>query len=323
MPVRDRVDTELVPALDGFLALFKGLDMNADIGQRRAKLAELLAAAAAELPVNDRVTREDRVVPGPAGEPDISVRIYRPVGAKGTLAGLYYIHGGGMISGDVAGEDANAAMLTEQVGCVTVSVEYRLAPEHPDPAPVEDCYAGLVWFAAHAQDFGVDLARIAIYGGSAGGGLAAGTALLARDRCGPALAYQMLIYPMIDDTNTLPSTYAVTDVGIWDREANLEGWQMYLGERVGTDAVSIYAAPARTGDFSDLPPTYIDTGDLDLFLDEDLHYAARIAAAGIPLELHVYPGAYHGFDVLAEDTVLGRAAIANHVNALSRGLGIT
>jgi len=197
--------------------------------------------AAMPAPENPNVVTQDRTVPGPEGEPDISVRIYRPVGLDGPLPGIYFIHGGGMVLGTVAGEDATATLVCDEVKAVVVSVEYRLAPEHPHPAPVEDCYAGLVWMAEHADELGIDPERIAIHGHSAGGGLAIGTALLARDRSGPRLSFMMPIYPMIDDTNTTASSMEITDVGIWDRDANLEAWGWYLG---GNEADQ-YAAPAR------------------------------------------------------------------------------
>jgi len=171
-----------------------------------------------------------------------------------------------------------------------------LAPENPHPAPVEDCYAGLVWTTVHAGELGIDATRLAVGGGSAGGGLAAGTALLARDRGGPALCYQMLIYPMLDDRNTTPSSYEITDVGIWDRATNLNGWQALLGDQAGTEGVSPYAAPARATDLAGLPAAYLDVGTADLFRDEDIDYAQRLMQAGVPVELHVYPGAYHAFE---------------------------
>src|ERR1700730_3927987 len=168
--------------------------------------------AAMEIPPNPNVRSEDRMVPGPEGAPDIMVRIYRPVDATGTLPGIYFIHGGGMILGNVEGEDPVASAICEHVDAVVVSVEYRLAPENPHPAPVEDCYAGLVWMAAHATELGFDPDRLAVYGGSAGGGLTIAVTLLARDRDGPAIGFQMPIYPMIDDRNETPSSHEITDL---------------------------------------------------------------------------------------------------------------
>jgi acetyl esterase/lipase len=181
---RDLIDPESRIGLDGLLeAMPGGFNSIPDIVARRAAAAGMLAAL--EVPPDPRVTSEDLTVPGPDGEPDIGVRIYRPVDATGPLPAIYYIHGGGMVLGDIAGEDATAGSLCAEVGAVVVSVEYRLAPEHPHPAPVKDCFAGLVWTAKHASELGVDAERLAVYGGSAGGGLAIGTALLARDRGGP------------------------------------------------------------------------------------------------------------------------------------------
>jgi acetyl esterase/lipase len=256
-------------------------------------------------------------VPGPAGAPDITVRIYRPRNATGTLPGVYYIHGGGMILGDVAGEDPSASRICDGVGAVVVSVEYRLAPEHPHPAPVEDCYAGLVWMAKNSAELGFDPDRLAIYGGSAGGGLTLATALVARDRGGPALRFMMPIYPMIDDTNTTPSSREITDIGIWDRDGNIQAWQWYLG---GKDA-DAYAAPSRATDLTGLPPAFIDVGTVDLFRDEDIAFAQRLMQAGIPTELHVNPGSYHASETSAPDAALSRRIWATRIDALRRALG--
>jgi len=229
------------------------------------------------------------------------------------------MHGGGMIVGNLDADNVLLSEYVEQIGCVAVSVEYRLAPENPHPAPVEDCYAGLVWTVEHADELGIDATRLAIGGGSAGGGLAAGTALLARDRGGPALCYQMLVYPMLDDRNTTPSSYEITDLGIWDRAANIGGWQALLGGQAGTEGVSPYAAPARATDLSGLPPAFIDVGTADLFRDEDIDYAQRLMRAGVPVELHVYPGAYHAFE-FALTARLTQTAHALRTAALKQAL---
>jgi acetyl esterase/lipase len=178
-----------------------------------------------------------------------------------------------------------------------VSVEYRLAPEHPHPAPVEDCYAGLKWMVEHAVEIGVDPSRIALAGPSAGGGLAAATALVARDRGGPPLACQILIYPMLDDRNITPSSREFAGIPGWSREANISGWTALLGDKTGTEDVSPYAAPARASDLSNLPPTLIQVGELEVFRDECVDYALRLMQAGVSTELHVYPGAYHGWEI--------------------------
>ena len=315
MSRRDLIDPESRQPLDQLLAAMPG-GFNAipDIVARREAAAAMLAAI--EVPPNPNVAHEDRVVPGPAGAPDISVRVYRPVNASGSLPGVYFIHGGGMILGNVEGEGPVAEQVCEQVGAVVVSVEYRLAPEHPHPAPSEDCYAGLVWMARNAAELGFDPDRLAVYGGSAGGGLAIAMVLLARDRGFPAIRFQMPIYPMIDDTNETASSHEITDVGVWDRPANIEAWQWYLG---GGKADQ-YAAPARAEDLSGLPPAFIDVGTVDLFRDEDITFAMRLMQAGVPTELHVNPGAYHASEVLAPQAELSRRIWERRFDALRRGL---
>lgn len=315
MSRRDLIDPDVREPLDQLLEVMPGgFNSIPDIVQRRAAVTQMLAAL--EIPPNPNVTSEDRMVPGPDGAPDIKVRIYRPVDATGTLPGIYFIHGGGMILGDIDGEDAVATSICEQVDAVVVSVEYRLAPEHPYPAPVEDCYAGLAWMARHAAELRVDPDRLAVYGGSAGGGLTIATSMLARDRAFPALRFQMPIYPMIDDRNETPSSHEITDVGLWDRAGNIEAWKWYLGDGKPDQ----YAAPARAEDLAGLPPTYIDVGTLDLFRDEDITFAMRLMAAGIPTELHVSPGAYHAAEVFAPAAPLSERIWTRRFEALRRAL---
>ncbi len=316
MSRRDLIDPEARVPLDGLLeALPGGFNAIPDIVQRRATVAAMLSGI--EVPENPNVAKEDRTVPGPDGEPDITVRIYRPVNATGPLPGIYFIHGGGMILGTVDGEDPTATMICDEVQAVVVSVEYRLAPEHPHPAPVEDCYAGLVWMAKNAADLGVDADRLAIYGASAGGGLTIATAMLARDRGGPQVSFMMPIYPMVDDTNETPSSHAITDIGIWDRAGNIEAWNWYLGGKPADQ----YAAPTRAEDLSGLPPAFIDVGTVDLFRDEDISFAQRLMQAGVPVEMHVHPGSYHASETFAADAALSKRTWALRIDALKRGLG--
>jgi len=315
MSRRDLIDPDARQPLDQLQqAIPGGFNTIPDIVQRRATVSGLLAAM--EIPPNPNVASEDRAVPGPEGAPDITVRIYRPVDATGTLPGIYYIHGGGMILGDLDGEDAVAASICEHVDAVVVSVEYRLAPEHPYPAPVEDCYAGLVWMAGHAAELGFDPDRLAVYGGSAGGGLTIAVTMLARDRGGPAIRFQMPIYPMIDDTNETPSSHEITDIGLWDRAGNIEAWKWYLGDGKPDQ----YAAPARAENLAGLPPTFIDVGTVDLFRDEDIAFAQRLMQAGVPTELHVNPGSYHAAEVFAPDCALSQRIWTRRFEALHRGL---
>jgi acetyl esterase/lipase len=310
MSLRDRIDPEVRTGMDAYLAAAGpgGLSAIPDILERRARMAELNPVTD---PPADGITATDHRV-GAAG---VLLRVYRPDGLAGPAPLVYYIHGGGMVTGSVAVDDLAARALAARVGCVVASIDYRLAPEYPHPFPVEDCYDGLVWAAA---ELGIDPARVARYGPSAGGGLAAGTALLARDRGGPAVALQMLIYPMVDDRSVTPSSRENTGFGAWSREANIQGWAALLG----SGDVSPYAAPARSTDLSGLPPAYVDVGELDLFRDEDIAYATRLMQAGVPVELHVYPGGVHGGENYAPDSALARRVVGYRTDALQRALGL-
>jgi acetyl esterase/lipase len=191
---------------------------------------------------------------------------------------------------------------------VVVSVEYRLAPEHSDPAPVEDCYAGLVWTAKHARDLSIDPARMMIAGGSAGGGLAAGTTLLARDRGFPQLSHQILMCPMLDDRLQTASSQMLDGEGVWDRNDNMFGWTALLGNRRGGPDVSPYAAPARSQNLAGLPRTYIDVGSVDSFRDEAMIFAQRLCEAAVSVDFHLWAGGFHGFDLLAPHAAVSEAA---------------
>jgi acetyl esterase/lipase len=253
------------------------------------------------------LTRREVVIPGYEGV-DLVASVIARTDTSGTGPGIYHVHGGGMIAGNrMVGVSQIVPWIIEH-DAVAVTVEYRLAPEFPDPIPVEDCYAGLVWTAEHAAEIGIDLDRLIIAGASAGGGIAAGVALLARDRNGPRLAGQVLMCPMLDDRDQTPSTRQFDSVGIWIRSSNLVGWNALLGDRRNTGEVSIYAAPARATDLSGLPPTFIDCGSAELFRDEDVAYATSLWCAGVQTELHVWPGGFHGFDMVAPHTALARAA---------------
>ncbi len=249
-------------------------------------------------------------VPGPAGAPDVSLLVCRPAAAMTPTPAIYHIHGGGMVVGNCRTGLPGMLDLAEELGMAVVSVEYRLAPETPHPGPVEDCYAGLVWCAAHAGEQGIDPGRIVLIGASAGGGLAAGVALMARDRGGPAVFGQLLMCPMIDDRNDTPSAVQMAGLGVWDRTSNETGWNALLGDARGTDDVSPYAAPARAADLSGLPPAFIDVGSAETFRDEDVRYASRIWQAGGSAELHVWPGGFHGFAGMAPQAAISRDAQA-------------
>lgn len=243
---------------------------------------------------------------------------YRPAAVEPAGGAVLYLHGGGMICG--MGElgalyDGLARLYVAESGVPLLLVDYRTAPEFPHPAPVGDCFAALVWLVDHADELGVDPARVAVMGDSAGGGLAAAVCLMARDRGGPAVALQMLVYPMLDDRTTVPDPELLPFV-TWTYDDNATGWAALLGGSAGGDGVSAYAAPARATDLSLLPPTYIDVGDLDIFRDENLVYARRLAAAGVATELHVHPGCPHAFEGLAPNAGVSRRAIADRVRRL-------
>ena len=262
-----------------------------------------------------------RLAPGPAGAPDVPLLICRPTGAATPVGAVYYIHGGGMVLGDNRVGLPRMLGHAEQFGLAVVSVEYRLAPETPHPGPVDDCYAGLAWCASHADELGINAGRVIVAGASAGGGLAAAVALMARDRGGPALAGQLLICPMLDDRNDTPSSRQMAGLGNWDRAQNEVGWTALLGSARGGPDVSPYAAPARATDLSGLPPAFIDVGSAETFRDEDVAYATRIWQAGGEAELHVWPGGFHGFANMVPQAALSRDAVAAQATWLGRLLG--
>ncbi|NLU52079.1 MAG: alpha/beta hydrolase [Clostridiaceae bacterium] len=256
-------------------------------------------------------------------ESDLLVKIYeRKDRGDEFLPGVFWIHGGGYVLGHPDVDDGICEKFVLDANCVVVSVDYRLAPEHPYPAAIEDCYAGLKWMVDNAEALKIDASRIGIAGASAGGGLTAALALLARDRGGPKIKFQMPLYPMIDDRNITFSSHEITAESykrVWNRELNMVAWKMYLGE-MDSDEVPQYAAPARAKDLSGLPPAYTCVGQLDPFRDETIDYVARLAQAGVPVEFHLYPGCFHGFDAYSCDAKISRQARDEYVNAMAKAL---
>jgi acetyl esterase/lipase len=313
-------DPELAAALDDLPSRLSPVFDAEFIREVRAGMSAV-APSDEELGCEGFFEVEDRLAPGPDGGPDVPLLVCRPTNAVGPRPVFYFAHGGGMVVGtNRVGLEA-VLDWARRLDAVVVSVEYRLAPEHPHPAPVEDVYAGLVWTAEQAREIGGDPGRLVVAGTSAGGGLIAASALLARDRKGPRPIGQVLMCPMLDDRNDTPSALQMAGRGAWDRAANELGWTALLGERRGAPEVPAYAAPARAGDLSGLPPAFLDVGSAETFRDEVVAYASRIWRSGGVAELHVWPGGFHGFDSLMPQAALSRAACAARLSWLRRLLG--
>ena len=313
MDTRHLVDPELLPALDAFPPLA--------VDARTLPLIRQAGGRLPAAPVPAGVATREVLVPR-EGHPDVRVLVTRPSAqATAPRPALLWIHGGGYVIGSADADRPQAAAYALRLDAVVVSVDYGLAPENPHPGPVEDCYAALRWLHGCAGDLGADPARIAVGGASAGGGLAAALALLARDRGEVPIAFQLLVYPMIDDRTAVSPGNPLTGEFVWTRESNRFGWTSLLGAEPGGPDVSPYAAAARAEDLAGLPPAFVDVGTLDLFLEEDVEYALRLSRAGVPVELHVYPGAFHGYQ-MAADAAVTRTAHDLAVTALRRALTV-
>jgi len=312
------IDPELAAVLD----LLPKMDLVDPVAARRA-FEEILVAIRIDIPGVETLDIEDRTVPGWEGDPDVPVRVYRPVGASATarVPGILMIHGGGFVIGSVEAEHAGAALTAIGTGAVVVSVDYRLAPEHPYPAGLHDCYVALRYLHAEADALGVDPERVALIGASAGGGLAASTALLARDRGGPAVCFQLLQIPELDDRLQTPSMQTFVDSPMWNRPLAVQSWQAYLGPLYGSDDVPAYAAPARAEDLSGLPPAYISTAENDPLRDEGITYAQRLLQAGVSVELHQFPGTFHG-SALVTTAAVSKRAQRESALVLRQALGV-
>jgi acetyl esterase/lipase len=306
---RDRIDPELLPAYDA-----AGPRDFADLPAFRRSARERVAGRPDPEPA---VQRQDRRIPGAPGAPAVDVRVYRPSQTeRGSAPALIWAHGGGHMFGSVEEDDDVAARLSAAADCVTVSVEVRLAPEHPYPAAHDDACAGLLWVYTSAAALGIDPRRIAVGGASAGAGLMAGVALRARDELGVPLCHQLLAYPMLDDRPGTGPSPADDDPKVWNRAYNVLAWRHYLGP--GDEPAPIYAAPARAAVLDGLPPATLIVGDLDLFLAEDLDYARRLMDAGVPVGLSVYPGAFHGFYRSAPEAAVSSRFYSDATWALRR-----
>ncbi|GAB3738233.1 alpha/beta hydrolase [Amycolatopsis oliviviridis] len=282
------------PELEAFVALFPPATLDDPITER-ANFAKL--AASVPRPDTSGMVVEDRTAPG---EPAVPVRIYRPYEALGAIV---WLHGGGWVMGDRETEHPWAARLAEASGAVVISVEYRLAPENPFPAAFDDVYTVLNWAADHAGELGVSPDRIAIGGHSAGGGLAAATALRARDEGGPRICFQLLNQPGLDDRLESWSARRFTDTPWMNRAKAAAMWRYYLD---GRPAPSPYAAPSRATDLAGLPPAYVASAELCPNRDENIDYAVRLLRAGVSVELHQWPGTFHGSQAILSAEVSRR-----------------
>jgi acetyl esterase/lipase len=310
------IDPQVMAALTGFGPIGQPGPAVGDVESRRAGLTAGMAALAASRHPLAGVGRTDYVITTADGH-QLPVWWYRDAAADQRGSAVVFLHGGAMIVPLLPIHDHVARSYVKATGVPMLLVDYRVAPEHPHPIPVEDCYTALCWLAGNAAELGVDPKRIAVMGDSAGGGLAAGVSLMARDRGGPALALQLLIYAMLDDRTVLPDPQLPPEYLTFNYDDNHTGWGALLGAPPHNDA-SPYAAPARAADLSALPDAYIDVGDLDILRDENIDFARRLMAAGVPTELRVHPGLPHGFDMIAPDATASHRVIADRIRRIKR-----
>lgn len=269
------------------------------------------------------VTVREMFVPGPQGAPPVSMRVFQPDGLTAKAPALLWIHGGGLVIGSPEQDDRGNAAFARELGITVAAVRYRHATTSPAPAAVEDAYAGLQGLVAHADELHIDPDRIAIGGASAGGGLTAALAQLACDRAEIRPVFQLLVYPMLDDRTITRTDIDTRGHRMWSPKSNRFGWSTYLGDAVAGPTVPQYAAAARREDLTGLPPAWIGVGTLDLFHDEDLDYARRLTDAGVPCDLHVVPGAFHGFDQVFPKAEISRQFWRLQAQALNGALAVT
>ena len=313
LPVAPPLDPELVPPLKMILGAVPTLGADTLDEVRSITLNGLPGAEEVDWTAGGRVRVEDVVVPGDGGDADLQMTVLKPAVGDGPWPLIYFVHGGGMvIGGRLVGLDALVRYAAEG-HAVIASLEYRVAPEHPDPTPVNDCYSGLRWAAENADLLEIDADRILVSGVSAGGGLAAGITLMARDRDFPHLTHQILCCPMLDDRFITHSSRMVArGSALWTSDSNEFGWSSLLGDRRGGPEVSEYAAPARAENVADLPRTYIDVGSVEVFRDEALDYAQRLSRAGVSVDFHLWGGGFHGYEMVTNAALTQAAAATRH-----------
>ncbi|MDE0841512.1 MAG: alpha/beta hydrolase fold domain-containing protein [Porticoccaceae bacterium] len=312
-------ENKLDPELAVFLEAFPQLDIWSDLPASRETFKAMSAQIDADrAPVLGVVSEDHQVQVSP--QQQLLVRLYRPAETSRRLPAMLWFHGGGYCVGSLQQDDYHVRQLVADVGCAVLSVDYRLAPEQPFPAALDDAYAALLWLFKRAEDLQIDSTRLAVGGLSAGGGLAAGLALAARDRGEVELLFQLLWCPMLDDRNTTASSFAFAESKVWSRESNQRAWHFYLGRDGGAASTSAYAAPARCNDLSRLPAVYMRVGALDLFADENRDYAERLAYAGVATDFAVIDGGFHAFEAMAPDADVSRRSRDGYHSALKAAL---
>jgi acetyl esterase/lipase len=313
VPSRHLVDPELIPMIDSLPDMSVSAERLAAV---RAAIAEMTKQQLTDPDTSVRVT--EHIAPGRDGAPQVRVLLYRPQTLEANAPVMLQIHGGGFLFGTAELGDPRNRALAKAIGCAIVSTDYRLAPESAYPAALEDVYAALTWVHERGPALGLDPRRIAVRGDSAGGGLAAALAMLARDRGGPPILFQLLVYPMLDDRTCVAGPNPFAGEFIWDLPSNAFAWRSWLGMDPGSSEVPVLAAPARSETLGGLPPTLMATAALDLFIDENLDFARRLIRAGVPTEVYVAPGACHGFEAIAPDATVSRIFVERCVDAVKR-----
>jgi acetyl esterase/lipase len=311
----ERLDAEHRRSLE---AIPEGMLDLADLQKSREFIVQLMRAAAARQPAIEGIAVEDCQVPGNADRPELLIRLYTPSTVTSPSPAMLYMHGGGYVLGEVSHFDVQCKQLAQGANIVVASIEYRRAPEHPYPTPLEDCYASLAWLHSVAEGRGLDVARIGVGGTSAGAGLAAALALLARDRAQYSLAFQLLEAPMIDHRGITPSSRNIDHPNVWNSRVNAAAWNAYLGHGHLERDIPPYASAALALDLSQLPSAYICIAAHDLFLDESFDYAQRLLRAGVSVQFNVYEMGFHGSVRAAPNAEVSVRARADLGRALKR-----
>lgn len=315
--IDSRLDQDLAKVRERFPSL--GFDLR-DLAGSRTILKKL--AERARIRDTSSIAVEEFAITHPEDSTTLNLKSFRPLTGSTEKPALLWIHGGGYVMGSAGDTDQTLAHIALETDCTVFSVDYRLAPEHAYPAALDDCFDCLLWLQKHANQLKIDPERIAIGGASAGAGLTAALALRARDEGTQQVLFQLLIYPMLDHRHRTPSSRAIQDPNLWNEQTNRLAWALYLGALTDHDEIPLYASASLAADLTNLPPAFVCVGDLDIFLDEDIDYAQRLLQAGVPTELHVYPGAIHGFDMLAPDAAISQRLRKDVNNALQKAFDV-